>query len=135
MEAMQAMTPEQIRQVIQGGRWVSIATELRPSSNKSASGEIQPFYCSRMFTYAPGDRFACTVINYADPNGKVPLVKIEIRRVMSRFFRILTKWLASSCKLPTRSSRPDGEQHLQHRAMDGRETAFLLYLSHPWPLR
>jgi hypothetical protein len=34
MEAMQAVTPEQIRQVIQGGRWVSIATELHPSSNK-----------------------------------------------------------------------------------------------------
>ena len=73
------MTPEQITQVIQGGRWVSIATELRPSTNTSATGEIQPFYCSRVFTYSPGDRFACTVINYADPNGKVPLVKIVIK--------------------------------------------------------
>ena len=57
---------------------MSIATELRPSSNKAATGEIQPFYCSRVFTYSPSDRFACTVINYADPNGKVPLMKIEI---------------------------------------------------------
>ncbi|MFL5804647.1 MAG: hypothetical protein ACJ8CR_23245 [Roseiflexaceae bacterium] len=73
------MTPEQIKQVIQGGQWVSITTELRPSSNKSATGEIQPFYCSRVFTYSPGDRFACTVMNYADPNGKVPLVKIVIK--------------------------------------------------------
>jgi hypothetical protein len=73
------MTPDQIKQVIQGGQWVSITTELRPSSNKSPTGEILPFYCSRVFTYAPGDRFACTVINYADPNGKVPLVKIEIK--------------------------------------------------------
>jgi len=73
------MTPEQIKQVIQGGQWVSITTELRPSSNKSATGEIQPFYCSRVFIYSPGDRFACTVMNYADPNGKVPLVKIEIK--------------------------------------------------------
>ena len=73
------MTPEQIKEVIQGGQWVSIATELRPSSNKSATGEIQPFYCSRVFTYSPGDRFACTVMNYADPNGKGPLVKIVIR--------------------------------------------------------
>ena len=72
------MTPEQIKEVIQG-QWVSIATELRPSSNKSATGEIQPFYCSRVFTYPLGDRFACTVINYADANGKVPLVKIVIR--------------------------------------------------------
>src|SRR2546423_10649443 len=72
------MTPEQIKEVIQG-QWVSIATELRPSSNKSSTGEIQPFYCSRVFTYSPGDQFACTVVNYVDPNGKVPLVKIVIR--------------------------------------------------------
>src|SRR5437588_11602102 len=70
------MTPDQIKQVIQEGQWVSITTELRPSTNKSATGEIQPFYCSRVFTYSPGDRFACTVMNYADANGKVPLVKI-----------------------------------------------------------
>jgi hypothetical protein len=73
------MTPEQIKQVIQSGQWVSITTELRPSTNKSATGEIQPFYCSRTFTYSPDDRFACTVINYADANGKVPLVKIVIK--------------------------------------------------------
>ena len=73
------MTPEEIKEVIQGGQWVSITTELRPSTNKSATGEIQPFYCSRVFTYSPGDRFACTVMNYADANGKVPLVKIVIK--------------------------------------------------------
>jgi hypothetical protein len=73
------MTPEQIKQVIQGGQWVSMTTELRPSSNKSATGEIQPFYCSRVFEYFPQDRFACIVMNYADANGKVPLVKIVIR--------------------------------------------------------
>jgi hypothetical protein len=78
-EGIQTMTPEQIRQVIQGGQWVSITTELRPSTNKSATGEIQPFYCSRVFTYSPGDRFACTVMNYADPNGNAPLVKIVIK--------------------------------------------------------
>ena len=79
MEGLQAMTPEQITQVIQDGRWVSITTELRPSSNKSATGDILPFYCSRVFTYSPGDRFACTIMNYADANGKVPLVKIVIK--------------------------------------------------------
>ena len=73
------MTPDQIKQVIQEGQWISITTELRPSTNKSATGEIQPFYCSRVFTYSPGDRFACIVMNYADPNGKVPLVKIVIK--------------------------------------------------------
>ena len=37
------MTPEQITQVIQGGQWVSITTELRPSSNKSATGTSSRF--------------------------------------------------------------------------------------------
>jgi hypothetical protein len=73
------MTPEQIKQEIQVGQWVSITTELRPSTNKSATGEIQPFYCSRVFTYTPTDRFACTVMNYADALGHVPLVKIVIK--------------------------------------------------------
>lgn len=73
------MTLEEIKQFIQGGQWVSSTSELRPSTNKSATGEIQPFYCSREFTYSSGDRFACTVINYADANGKVPLVKMVIQ--------------------------------------------------------
>src|SRR5437899_593936 len=84
MEELQTMTPEHIKQVIQGGQWVSITTELRPSTNKSATGEIQPFYCSRVFTYSPGDRFACTVMNYADANGKVPLVKIVNGRAFDK---------------------------------------------------
>jgi hypothetical protein len=73
------MTVEQIKQYIQGGEWVSITTEVRPSITKNAAGDIQPFYCSRVFKYSPNDKFECTVINYADPNGKVPLVKITIK--------------------------------------------------------
>ena len=73
------MTEEQIKQFIQGGEWVSIAPELRPSISKSATGTIQPFYCSRIFTYSSNDKFECTVINYADANGKIPLMKIVIK--------------------------------------------------------
>lgn len=73
------MTPEEIKQFMYGGQWVSITTEVRPSSNKSPSGDLLPFYCSRVFEYSPEDRFACVVTNYADSNGKVPLVKIEIK--------------------------------------------------------
>ena len=79
------MTPEQITQVIQGGRWVSITTELRPSSNKSATGEIQPFYCSRVFNYARGDRFACTVMNYADEAYEVTPLHQGFAAVANRF--------------------------------------------------
>jgi hypothetical protein len=73
------MTPDQIREFIQTGEWTSITVELRPSANKSPTGAPQPFYCSRIFKYTAPDRFECTVIHYADPNGKVPLVKIHIK--------------------------------------------------------
>ncbi|MDN5286663.1 MAG: hypothetical protein JWR38_2937 [Mucilaginibacter sp.] len=73
------MTVAQIKQFIQGGEWVSITTELRPSISAAANGKIQPFYLSRVFKYWADDKFECTVINYADSNGKVPLVKIVIK--------------------------------------------------------
>ncbi len=73
------MSIDEIKEFIQGGEWRSIATELRPSITKNAAGDIQPFYCSRIFKYSPGDCFECTVINYADANGKVPLVSIVIK--------------------------------------------------------
>jgi hypothetical protein len=75
----QHMTPEQITQFIQGGEWTSLTTEVRPSQNKSASGDIQPFYCSRIFRYTQGNKFQCIVTNYADASGKLPLVKIDIK--------------------------------------------------------
>jgi hypothetical protein len=73
------MTPDQIREFIQDGEWASITVELRPSSNKTPTGAPQPFYCSRLFKYSEPDHFECTVINFSDPNGKVPMVKIHIK--------------------------------------------------------
>ena len=73
------MTPEQIKEFIQGVEWVSITPEVRPSANKTATGEPQPFYCSRIFRYSAPDRFECTIMNYADPNGRVPLARIAIK--------------------------------------------------------
>ena len=72
------MTTAETRQFIQGGEWASIAPEVRPSLNK-VTGAIQPFYLTRLFRYAEGDRFECVVINYADPHAKVPLVNITIK--------------------------------------------------------
>ena len=73
------MTIDETKQFIQGAEWVSITTEVRPSITKNPAGDIQPFFCSRIFSYSPGDRFDCTLINYADANGKVPLVKFVIK--------------------------------------------------------
>jgi hypothetical protein len=73
------MIAEEIKQFIKGGEWASITTEVRPGISKSAAGGIQPFYLSRLFRYSDGNKFECVVINYADPNGKVPLVNITIK--------------------------------------------------------
>src|SRR5205809_7760001 len=70
------MTPEQIKEFIQGGEWVSITPEVRPSANKTPTGEPQPVYCSRIFRYSAPDRFECTFMNYSAPNGRVLLARI-----------------------------------------------------------
>lgn len=67
----------QIKDKIQGD-WVSIAPELRPSIVKNPDGSPKPFYLTRAFTYAAGDKFSLTMVNSADPYGKAPLVRIVI---------------------------------------------------------
>jgi len=72
------MNLEEIKQAMQG-KWVSIAPEVRPSSIKTPDGGIKPFYLTRAFTYARDDRFELTILNLADPYGKVPLAKLFIK--------------------------------------------------------
>lgn len=72
------MNVEQTQQALLG-EWRSIAPELRPSLTKNADGSMKPFYLTRDFTFAAGNQFSLDVINYADPYGKVPLVKIAIK--------------------------------------------------------
>lgn len=73
------MTIEQTKQFIQGGQWVSITPEIRPSIAKNADGSMKPFYLTRAFTYSAGDKFELDVVNSADAYGKVPLVRIGIK--------------------------------------------------------
>jgi hypothetical protein len=73
-----SMTVEQIKQTIQG-EWASIAPEVRPSIAKDASGNMKPFYLTRLFKYSANDKFELDMINSADPYGKAPLVKIVIK--------------------------------------------------------
>ncbi|HEX9388847.1 MAG TPA: hypothetical protein VF918_21150 [Anaerolineales bacterium] len=73
------MNADQIKEFIQGGEWVSIAPELRPSSIKNADGSIKPFYLTRTFKYSEGDTFELEIINSADAYGKIPLVRIVIK--------------------------------------------------------
>jgi len=73
------MNTDQIKEFIQGGEWVSIAPELRPSSIKNPDGSIKPFYLTRAFKYAADDTFELEIINSVDAYGKIPLVKILIQ--------------------------------------------------------
>ena len=73
------MNTEQIKELIQGGEWVSIAPEVRPSTIKNPDGSIKPFYLTRAFKYSVDDTFELEIINSADPYGKIPLVRILIK--------------------------------------------------------
>ncbi len=72
-------TVDQIRQFIQGGKWVSITPEVRPGIIKSADGSIQPTYCLREFQYSSYDQWACVFTTFADPNAQIPLIKFIIK--------------------------------------------------------
>jgi hypothetical protein len=69
------MTLEETKKAVLG-KWLSIAPEVRPSRNPD--GTLKAFYLSRTFVYQADDRFELSVTNYADPNGKAPLAKIDI---------------------------------------------------------
>ncbi len=72
------MTIEEIQQRSLGN-WESITTEIRPSNTKNSDGTLKPFYLKREFTFLPNNKFELTVINFADPYGKVALAKMEIK--------------------------------------------------------
>jgi hypothetical protein len=72
------MTVEQTQQALIGD-WTSIAPEVRPSAQKNPDGTLKPFYLKRDFKALPGDRFELAIVNFADPNGKVPLARLLIK--------------------------------------------------------
>jgi hypothetical protein len=73
------MTLEETKQFIEGGEWVSITPEIRPSITKNTDGSLKPFYLTRIFKYLSGDEFQLDIINSADAYGRVPLVKMTIK--------------------------------------------------------
>lgn len=71
------MTLEQTQQAVLG-QWSSLSPEVRPSAQRNPDGTPKPFYLQRDFTALPGDRFALTIVNFADPSGQVPLARLQI---------------------------------------------------------
>jgi len=78
-EGNKMTTPTEISQFIQGGEWTSLTVELRPFEDRLGTGKIQPFYVRRIFTYFPLNQFEGTIISFADPYGKIPLVKFTFK--------------------------------------------------------
>ena len=72
------MNEEQTKQALKG-EWVSLAPEIRPSAAKNPDGTLKPFYLKRAFKYDTGDHFELSIVNSADPNGAVPLARIDIK--------------------------------------------------------
>ena len=73
------MTVDEIKKIITQEQWISIAPEIRPSSLKNPDGSIKPFYLTRVFSCHQDDSFELTVSNLADPYGKAPLAKMDIK--------------------------------------------------------
>jgi hypothetical protein len=72
------MTIDEIKHAVLGD-WISIAPEERPSALKNPDGTLKPFYLKRDFKALPSDQFELTLVNSADPLGKVPLARILIK--------------------------------------------------------
>jgi hypothetical protein len=72
------MTADQTKQSLLG-EWISIAPELRPGSSKYPDGSTKPFYLTRSFKYLTGDHFELSILNLADPYGKIPMAKIDLQ--------------------------------------------------------
>lgn len=73
------MTIDEIKKMIKGGEWTSIAVELRPSEDRAGSGIIDSFYVTRNFQYLDNDEFIGTIMIYGDPYGKIKMAKFTFK--------------------------------------------------------
>jgi hypothetical protein len=78
LKNQKTMTVEQVKQQSLG-TWESISNEIRPSNQKNADGTLKPLYMRRKFTFLPNDKFELIATTSADPYGKMPLAKMEIK--------------------------------------------------------
>ena len=61
------------------GEWESISVELRPTEDRTGSGEIQPTYLKRHFHYLSKDKFIGTITLFGDNYGQLPLMEFEFK--------------------------------------------------------
>lgn len=61
------------------GTWESLTVELRPTEDRTGTGNIQPTYLKRSFVYNADDTFTGTITMFADNYGKYPLMEFEFK--------------------------------------------------------
>lgn len=61
------------------GEWESISVELRPTEDRTGSGQIQPTFLRRNFKYLEGDKFVGTITLFGDNYGQMPLMEFEFK--------------------------------------------------------
>ena len=61
------------------GEWESISVELRPTEDRTGTGEILPTYLNRNFKYLDGDKFVGTITLFGDNYGNIPLMAFEFK--------------------------------------------------------
>ena len=61
------------------GEWKSLSVELRPSEDRTGSGQIQPMLLRRHFTYIDEQRFVGVITMFMDDYGEAPLMEFEFK--------------------------------------------------------
>lgn len=61
------------------GEWKSISIELRPTEDRTGSGNIQPTFLKRNFKYLSNTEFIGTITMFADNYGEIPLLEFEFK--------------------------------------------------------
>ena len=61
------------------GSWESISVELRPTEDRAGTGDINPTYLRRQFTYLPNNKFVGIITLYGDNYGQLPLMEFEFK--------------------------------------------------------
>ena len=61
------------------GQWKSISVELRPTEDRTGSGNILPTYLKRDFTFVKDDTFVGIITLFGDNYGQLPLLEFEFK--------------------------------------------------------
>ena len=61
------------------GEWESLSIELRPTEDRTGSGQIQPTFLKRNFNFLPEDKFIGTISLFGDNYGNLPLMEFEFK--------------------------------------------------------